>query len=137
MSAISQAGNRQGFNGEKGRGRLFEYIIDIIACHKPKYVFLENVSNLKGHDDGNTWKVIQEKLDAQGYWVKADILSPHEFGIPQHRKRICIVCLRKDFGTLDNFVFTVGGKAICDVNDIIDVEAKDITPIREETFNQL
>lgn len=134
---FSQAGNRQGFNDKKGRGTLFDYIIDIVAYHKPKYILLENVSNLKGHDNGNTWRVIQEKLDKQNYYVKAEILSPHEFGIPQHRKRIYIVCIRKDFGSLENFTFPQGGKIVCDVNDIIDQDAKDITPIKEETHHQL
>lgn len=134
---FSQAGNRQGFNDEKGRGTLFDYIIDIVAYHKPKYIILENVSNLKGHDDGNTWRVIQEKLDEQEYSIKAEILSPHEFGIPQHRKRIYIVCIRKDLGSLDNFTFPKGSKPVCDVNDIIDPNAKDITPIKEETHYQL
>ena len=62
---FSQAGNRQGFNDEKGRGTLFDYIIDIVAYHKPKYIILENVSNLKVHDDGNTWRIMQAKLDEQ------------------------------------------------------------------------
>lgn len=134
---FSQAGNRQGFNDEKGRGTLFDYIIDIVAYHRPKYIILENVSNLKGHDNGNTWRVIQEKLDEQEYSVKAEILSPHEFGIPQHRKRIYIVCIRKDLGLLDNFTFPKGNKPVCDVNDIIDPNTKDITPIKEETHYQL
>ena len=69
---FSQAGKRQGFNDEKERGNLFTYICDIIKYHKPKYVFLENVANLKGHDEGNTWKVIYRKLHNElGYEVIA------------------------------------------------------------------
>lgn len=103
---FSQAGKRQGFNDEKDRGNLFTYICDIIEYHRPKYVFLENVANLKGHDEGNTWKVIYTKLhDELGYEVKEAILSPHQFESPQHRKRIYIVGARKDLGGLGDFHF--------------------------------
>ena len=68
---LCQAGKREGFNDSKQRGTLFDYICAIVAEHKPKYIFLENVQNLKNHDNGNTWKVIQEKLAALNYDVKA------------------------------------------------------------------
>ena len=79
---FSQAGKRQGFNDEKDRGNLFNYICDILDYHKPRYVILENVANLKGHDKGNTWATISSKLDELGYSVKDSIISPHQFGIP-------------------------------------------------------
>ena len=104
---FSQAGKRQGFNDEKERGNLFNYICDILEVHKPRYVILENVANLKGHDNGNTWETISNKLNDLGYSVKDEIISPHQFGIPQHRKRIYIVCQRKEYGTLENFEFRV------------------------------
>lgn len=55
---FSQAGKQQGFNDDKQRGNLFDYICAIVQYHRPKYIFLENVSNLKGHDHGNTWAAI-------------------------------------------------------------------------------
>ena len=75
---FSQAGKREGFNDTKQRGMLFDYICAIVAEHRPKYLLLENVQNLKNHDNGNTWKVIQEKLAALNYDVKAEILSEGE-----------------------------------------------------------
>lgn len=59
---FSQAGNRQGFL-DKTRGNLFYYIYEIIQEHRPQYVFLENVANLKGHDNGNTWDTIRRMLE--------------------------------------------------------------------------
>ena len=58
---FSQAGKREGFNDTKQRGTLFDYICAIVAEHRPKYLLLENVQNLKNHDNGNTWKVIQDR----------------------------------------------------------------------------
>ncbi len=101
---FSQAGKRQGFDDENGRGNLFGYICKIIEIHRPQFVLLENVSNLKGHDDGRTWKIIKQKLEDLRYEVpEPEILSPHQFGIPQHRKRIYIVAADKDKGVCGNF----------------------------------
>lgn len=131
---FSQAGKRQGFNDEKERGNLFDYICDIVAFHKPKYIFLENVANLKGHDHGNTWKVIYGRLhDDLDYDVQETIISPHQFGIPQHRKRIYIVGVRKDLGGLINFKFPQPTNAQCDIHDIIDEEDTKYIPLKEDT----
>lgn len=135
---FSQAGKRQGFNDEKDRGNLFNYICGILKEHAPRYVILENVANLKGHDSGNTWRIISNKLEELNYSLKAEILSPHQFGIPQHRKRIYIVCQRKDFGHLNSFEFPKGNKNInCDIKSIINEFDENITPLKPETLKQL
>lgn len=56
---FSQAGKRQGFNDEKDRGNLFYNICDILEYHHPQYVLLENVSNLKGHNEKKYRKNIE------------------------------------------------------------------------------
>ena len=137
---FSQAGKREGFNDTKQRGTLFDYICAIVAEHRPKYLLLENVQNLKNHDNGNTWKVIQEKLAALNYDVKADILSPHQFGLPQHRKRIFIVAIANEKGSLDHFRFPVaqkGASRFCDINKVIDASDTNITKLKPETRLQL
>lgn len=131
---FSQAGKQQGFNDEKNRGNLFDYICAIAQHHHPKYIFLENVANLKGHDKGNTWKVIYSRLhDELGYDVKEAILSPHQFGIPQHRKRIYIVGVREDLGGLGKFKFPRPTYTPCNIHDIIDETDVDYIPLKEDT----
>jgi len=124
---FSKAGKQQGFNDEAGRGVLFNYIADIIRIKRPKYIFLENVSNLKTHDEGNTWDVIYHRLnDAEedgglNYDIREAILSPHEFGIPQHRKRIYIVGINREKGEWRDFSFPEPiENARCEINSIID-----------------
>lgn len=135
---FSQAGKRQGFGDDKERGNLFNNICAILDHHKPEYVILENVANLKGHDNHNTWKVIYNKLfEELGYWVKEEILSPHQFGIAQHRRRMYIVCRRKDKGTLDDFSFPRTRSMTLNIDNLIDREATDIQKIKPETRNQL
>lgn len=103
--AFSKAGYRKGVNDP--RGTLFYEIVRIAKHHQPKYLILENVRNLAGHDGGNTWKVIRHNLREIGYNVSDEpiIFSPHYLGIPQHRERVFILCKRKDLGELPNFPF--------------------------------
>ena len=95
--AFSLAGYRQGFNDEKGRGTLFFEMVRIIREKKamgkqPKVVFFENVKNLVGHDNGNTFQVILEHLDNLGYKVDQQVMNACEYGdVPQNRERIYIV----------------------------------------------
>ena len=138
---FSQAGKRLGFQDE-GRGDLFFKICEIIQHHRPRYIFLENVSNLKGHDNGDTWRVIKRELEKLGYYVpEPEILSPHQFGIPQHRRRIYIVGLRKDL--IDSkepkpFEFPNEKKEKnCDITTIIDSSDTDIQPLALKTLQQL
>ena len=134
---FSQAGKRLGFT--EVRGSLFGNIMEILKYHKPKYVILENVQNLKNHDDGNTWKVINETL-SKLYDVKETILSPHQFGTPQHRFRIYIVGKLKNKNNsnpLKDFEFPKPKHYECDINDIIDESATDFMHLRNETRNHL
>jgi len=103
--AFSKAGHRRGVNDP--RGTLFFEIIRIAKYHQPKYMILENVRNLAGHDGGNTWRVIRYNLRELGYNVSDEpiIFSPHYLGIPQHRERVFILCKRKDIGELPHFTF--------------------------------
>lgn len=93
---FSHAGFQKGM-GET-RGTLFFDIMRIVKHHKPKYLILENVQNLVKHDNGNTWRVISENLKEAGYIIPDEpiIVSPHQLGIPQHRKRVVILAQRKD-----------------------------------------
>ena len=89
---FSIAGYRQGFKDEKDRGNLFFRILDILKERKPEAIMLENVKNLKGHDKGNTFKVIKEELEKLGYHIKTEVLNGMTHGnIPQNRERIFIV----------------------------------------------
>ena len=136
---FSQAGKRQGFNDEKDRGNLFYTICSIIDEHHPRFVLLENVANLKGHDNGNTWATIKQMLEDREYEVREQILSPHQFGvIPQHRKRIYIVCESHKYGKLDHFHFPEPNKRItCDIKKIIEENDPDYIPLKKETRLQM
>ncbi|AHI65581.1 MULTISPECIES: DNA cytosine methyltransferase [Burkholderia] len=91
---FSKAGDQLGFECTK-QGNLFFNVEAILKEKMPRFFILENVPNLLKHDDGRTWEKIQEKLglgpDGLGYHIRAEKLSPHNFGIPQIRERVYIV----------------------------------------------
>jgi DNA (cytosine-5)-methyltransferase 1 len=87
--SFSMMGNQDGFTDE--RGNLFYRILDIVSVKKPKFLLLENVKNLKNHDNGNTLKVIISSLKKVGYTnIYYDIFNTSNFGLAQTRNRIFI-----------------------------------------------
>src|SRR5699024_7836516 len=90
---FSVAGYRKGFEDE--RGVVLFATICIIIDKKPEVVFLENVKNMVTHDNGNTFKVIRQGLERNGYYLKWAVLNATEYGnMPQNRERIYIVGFR-------------------------------------------
>jgi len=135
---FSKAGAQLGLDDPRN-GNLFYKIMEILIEHEPEYVFLENVPNLKGHDNGNTWNVIHREL-SKLYDVREEILSPHHFGIPQHRSRIYIVGRLKNKGGLKDFRFPEKDKEEnkkISIHDIIIHDDSDFMTLREDTKNHL
>lgn len=86
-------GRAHGFACET-QGTLFFDVVRIIdTCHPVLFV-LENVKDLKNHDQGNTFRIIIQPIDELGYADAADngpddpkIIDGQHF-LPQHRERI-------------------------------------------------
>lgn len=114
--AFSISGKRLGF--EDSRGTLFFDIARIAREKRPKIMFLENVRNLARHDGGKTLAVIKNTLEETGYDVFHKVLDASKFGVPQSRKRIYIVCFRKDLNVRD-FEFPKEERVSSHVIDII------------------
>lgn len=120
---FSMAGKKKGFDDT--RGTLFFNIEKILEYHKPSVVFLENVKNLKNHDQGRTFAVIKKHLEDLGYTVFDKVLNAKEFGVPQNRERIYIICFRNP--NID-FTFPTPPKTKVKVGDILEKEPqKDYT----------
>lgn len=123
--AFSKAGKRLGFADET-KGTLFFDVVRIMQYHRPKYALLENVRNLATHDHGNTWTVIHDTLTRIGYNVSPEpvIFSPHYIGIPQHRERVFIMCVRQDVGSLPEFCFNENNIPACSIDQILQDESE-------------
>ena len=122
--AFSMAGKRMGFDDDykgKCRGTLFQDVVRICEEHKPKVIFCENVKGLTVHDKGRTFKVIKGAFEQIGYKVFDKVLNSKDFGVPQNRERIYLVCFRKNL-VGDDFVFEFPqgeNKKVC-IRDIMD-----------------
>ena len=92
--SFSQVGNHKGLDDK--RGVLFLEIIRFIKYHKPKIIALENVQALLNHDKGNTFNIISESIKKEGYNIEKKVLKCSDYGIPQMRKRLIIICVRED-----------------------------------------
>lgn len=118
--AFSIAGYRQGFKDEKGRGNLFFDIAQIIDARKPDGFLLENVKNLKSHDGGRTFRIIEETLRDLGYHIKTKVMNSMDYGnVPQNRERIYIVGF-KDKSFTDRFEFPQPVKLTVKVTDLLE-----------------
>lgn len=77
------------------QGNLFFNIADIIAWHRPAAFILENVKNLKSHDQGRTFaRIVETLVDTLGYSISTRVVDAKAF-VPQHRERIFIVGFRE------------------------------------------
>ncbi len=110
--AFSTAGARRGFNDERG-GALIRYI-ELIEQLKPKYAVLENVRGIlsaplihRPHAEraqdaplsaderpGGALLLILERLNRAGYGVSFNLYNSANYGSPQVRERVVLVCHR-------------------------------------------
>jgi len=126
--AFSVAGYQKGF--EDTRGTLFFDVADILATYKPKAFYLENVKNLKMHDQGRTYQKIYRVLTKDlGYVVKDNIMSPDEYAnLPQNRERIFIVGFdpkQISADKIEKFSFPSRKKCTATIADCIDYTVSD------------
>ena len=111
--AFSTAGKRQGFND--GRGNVFLKYLDLCLELRPKYFVIENVRGLlscpmdhRPHDKrgseypdlkedelkGGALNFIINRLENSGYGFSFNLYNSANFGTPQIRERVIIVCSR-------------------------------------------
>ncbi|HFI0091433.1 TPA: DNA cytosine methyltransferase [Streptococcus suis] len=108
--AFSIAGKRRGF--EDTRGTLFFEIARFASILRPKYLFLENVTGLLNHDNGNTFETILGALDELGYDAEWQVFNSKNFGVPQNRERVFIIGHLRGAGGRAFFPFERGDKEI-------------------------
>lgn len=96
--SFSKVGKHAGLQGESGLISEVERLLRAAREEgkQPKYLLLENVPALVGptfKKDFDRWLEILEEL---GYETQWKILNARDFGIPQDRRRLFAVSIRKD-----------------------------------------
>ena len=122
---FSVAGYRKGFNDH--RGNHFFKVMDFVDVMRPKVIFLENVKNLIGHDNGKTFRIICESICERGYSFEYKIMNTKDYGnLPHNRERIFIVAFDKSqVKNFDYFDFPRKQKLSKTIQDIISQEKLD------------
>lgn len=92
---FSLAGKRMGF--ESNRGRLYKQMLRIVENKKPKIFVAENVEGIKMPigKDSPLDKIISEFIEV-GYNVQYQLFNTADYEVPQTRKRIIIIGIRRD-----------------------------------------
>nr|WP_157311355.1 DNA (cytosine-5-)-methyltransferase [Microbacterium sp. MAH-37] len=94
----SLVGEWKGLTGSYGP--LYSYGVKVLASKQPKWFVAENVSGLRGANEGQAFKQILQHLqapdDGPRYTIVPHLYSFDEYGVPQRRQRIVIVGIRED-----------------------------------------
>ena len=94
VSARNSLNKSHGFEDED-QGNLFFDIMRIAALKRPKVLFLENVKNLRSHDGGKTFKIIEKMIKKLGYSFNPALINA-QYLVPQRRERTYMVCVLDD-----------------------------------------
>lgn len=115
--AYSVAGRIRDANGMRDdyRNYLFESYMKIVARYRPKIFVFENVPGMLSAKPGGipVTDLIKEQINNIGYEIAEDLktlaqIDLTEYGVPQKRKRVIIIGVRKDLSSdmqslLNNF----------------------------------
>ena len=90
----SEAGAQRGINDE--RGKLFYDYIRILKSKRPKFFLAENVSGMLSNRHSDAVENIIKHFEACGYNVSITLVNAADYGVPQDRKRVFYIGVRKD-----------------------------------------
>lgn len=82
------------------RNQLFKDYIEIVSQVKPKLVVMENVEGMLTFLNGEIYSQIVELFSSLGYKTEGRLLLASEYGVPQKRKRLILICVRNDINVL-------------------------------------
>lgn len=99
---FSMAGYRM---ADDPRNQLFHHFADIVSAVKPKVIVFENVEGLLSYQGGETYRDIIALFSELGYFTEGRKLQANHYGVPQRRKRVILLCTRKDTGILPADLF--------------------------------
>ena len=101
--SFSFVGKQRGLDDT--RGTLFYEYARLIDEIKPKVFIYENVRAVTTHDNGKTWKKMQQVFNELGYNFSWSVLNAKDYGIPQNRERLFVVGFRQDLQLKSQFEF--------------------------------
>lgn len=119
---ISVAGKQKGLQ-EGERSGLFYEIMRLLAgrrqADRPKWLLIENVKNLLSIGNGFDFARLLCEVGGHGYSLQWDTLNSKDYGVPQNRERVFIVCYLGDIRGREVFPLRpADGENPCKLNEI-------------------
>lgn len=90
-------------NDEDERNYLFRDYMRIAEAFQPDYLIVENVSGMKTTAGGKFVEEILASMEELGYNSTVKLLNAADYGVPQIRKRIIFVGIKKGRGLAEKF----------------------------------
>ena len=97
---FSTAGKR--FAGD-GRNSLFREYIRLLRGLRPRVFVMENVAGMVKGKMKAIFAEAMRELAESGYRVKARLMDAQWYGVPQERKRVIFIGVRRDLGMEPSF----------------------------------
>ena len=85
-------------NFDDPRNKLYLSVIELVKQYKPKAFIVENVPGMAMMYDGQVKDEVLKRFRNIGYNVECKILLAADYGVPQMRKRLIFMGIRKDIG---------------------------------------
>jgi len=85
------------------RNQLFKEYARIINEVQPKVFLMENVSGMVTMQKGKVFKLIKKELSECGYTLYDKLLNAKDYGVPQSRRRMIVIGVRKDISRVFKF----------------------------------
>lgn len=92
-------------NSKDDRNFMFLELMKYVRVFKPDYVIVENVSGMQSSAGGKFVDEIKKALEDLSYTVSIDLLNAADYGVPQTRKRLIFVGVRKNSGLSNKYIF--------------------------------
>ena len=85
-------------NFDDERNKLYLAVIKTVRIFKPKAFIIENVPGMATLYNGEIKNEILKRFKKMGYNISCKILCAADYGVPQMRKRLIFMGVRKDVG---------------------------------------
>ena len=85
-------------NFDDERNKLYLAVIKAVKTFKPKAFIIENVPGMATLYNGEIKEEILKRFKKLGYNIECKILCAADYGVPQMRKRLIFMGVRKDVG---------------------------------------
>lgn len=98
--SFSVLGLRKGLDGESGLIReIFRLLEETEENNRPKWLVYENVRGMLSSNEGRDFLAILSEMDRLGYDAEWQDFDSSEWGVPQHRERVYVVCHSRRYGS--------------------------------------